>query len=124
LVRTRDLTSVSDSEASDELPYGGALMAVRRIEAALSERDATQRTAEAELASAHEEAERLLANARAAGLRAGLDRRRSLLDAAETDAQAIRAESVAQMDRIRCRTTAARDELVAALTSLLLFEEV
>jgi hypothetical protein len=99
-------------------------MAVRRIEAALSERDAAQGTAEAELASAHEESERLLANARAAGLRAGLDRRRSLLDAAETDAQTIRAESVTEMDRIRCRTSAARDELVAALTNLLLPEEV
>ena len=109
---------------SNELPYGGALMAVRRIEAALSERDATQKTAEAELASAHEEAERLLASARAAGLRAGLDRRRSLLADAEIDAHTIRAESIAQMDRIRCRTTAARDELVASLTCLLLFEEV
>jgi hypothetical protein len=99
-------------------------MAVKRIEAALSERDTTQVTAETELASAHEEAERLLASARAAGLHAGLDRRRSLLADAETDAHTIRAESVAEVDLIRSRTTKARDELVAALTSLLLFEEV
>ena len=110
--------------AANELPYGGALNAVRRIEAALSERDATQETAEAELVSAHEEAERLLAGARAAGLEAGQERRRSLLAAADADARTIRAESVIQIDRIRSRTAAARDELVAALTRLLLFDGV
>ena len=109
---------------SNELPYDGALTAVKRIEAALSDSNATQKTADAELASAHEEAELLLASARAAGLRAGDDRRRSLLADAEADAHIIRAESVAQMDRIRSRTTAAQDELVAALTCLLLFGEV
>ena len=92
---------------SNELPYGGALMAVRRIEAAISERDDRQKSAEAELVSAQEEAERLLVSARAAGHRAGLDRRRSLLDLAETDVRTIRAESIAEMDRINSRTAAA-----------------
>ena len=47
----------------DGLPYAGALDAVRRIETALSERDAAREATDSELEVAHAEAERLLSAA-------------------------------------------------------------
>ncbi len=64
------------------LPYTGALEAVRRIENALTERDASRGETDAELADARAEAERLLAAAHAAGTRAAEERRDTLLASA------------------------------------------
>ena len=61
------------------LPYAGALDAVKRIETALSERDAAREATDSELDAAHAEAERLLSAARTAGTRAGEERRIAIL---------------------------------------------
>jgi hypothetical protein len=106
-----------------ELPYAGALDAVRRIEAALTTRDAARSEADSELDAAHVEAERLMAAARAAGTRAGEDRRVAVLARAHADAAAIRSAGEAEALRLRRRMSVARDPLGAELTQLLLLEE-
>jgi hypothetical protein len=106
-----------------ELPYAGALDAVRRIEAAFTERDAARDVADAELNAAHAKAECLLCAARVAGRRAGEDRRVAILTRARADAEAIRSGGDAEARQLGIRMSAARDELAAELTSLLLIEE-
>ena len=106
-----------------ELPYAGALDAVRRIESALTERDAARAEADSELAAAHVEAERLLAAARVAGTRAGEDRRIAILTRARADAAVIRSGGEAEARRLGRRISVARDALAAELTLLLLVEE-
>ena len=109
--------------APHELPYAGALDAVRRIETALTERDAARTVTDAELDAAHTEAERLLSAARIAGTRAGQDRRVAILTRARTDAQAIRSVGEAEARQLASRMSVARDVLAAELTQLLLVEE-
>lgn len=106
-----------------ELPYAGALDAVRRIETALTERDAARSETESELDVARVEAERLLAAARAAGTRAGEDRRVAILTRAHADAMAVRSGGEAEARRLGRRMSVARDVLAAELTLLLLVEE-
>lgn len=106
-----------------ELPYTGALDAVRRIETALTERDAAREVTDAELDAAHAEAERLLSAARVAGKRAGEDRRNAILTRARADAQAIRSGGSAEARQLGSRMSVARDALAAELTPLLLIEE-
>lgn len=106
-----------------ELPYAGALEAVRRIESALTERDAASAEADSELAAAHVEAERLLAAARVAGTRAGEDRRIAILTRARADAAEIRSDGAAEARRLGGRIAVARYALAAELTLLLLVEE-
>jgi len=106
-----------------ELPYAGALDAVRRIEVTLTERDAARDVLDAELNAAHAEAERLLSAARTAGTRAGEDRRIAILTRARADAQAIRSGGDAEARQLGNRMSAARDALAAELTPLLLIEE-
>jgi hypothetical protein len=106
-----------------ELPYAGALDAIRRIEAAFTERDAARDVADTELNAANAKAERLLCAARAAGRRAGDDRRVAILTRAHADAQTIRSGADAEARQLGSRMSGARDELAAELTSLLLIEE-
>lgn len=106
-----------------ELPYTGALGAVRRIETALTERDAARDATDAELDAAHGEAERLMSAARVAGTRAGEDRRIATLTRARADAQAIRSGGDAEAQQLGSRMSVARDVLAAELTPLLLIEE-
>lgn len=106
-----------------ELPYAGALDAVRRIETALTDRDAAREVMDVELDAAHAEAERLLSAARIAGKRAGEDRRIAILTRARADAQAIRSGGDAEAQRLGSRMSVARDVLTAELTPLLLIEE-
>lgn len=105
------------------LPYGGALDAVRRIETALTERNAADDTAEAELALAHEQAEQLLAAARAAGKRTGRDRHDAVLAEADAEVRAIHSRGEAEVKLLDERVSRAREVLVAELTALLLIEE-
>lgn len=105
------------------LPYAGALDAVRRIETALTERDAARDVTDSELDAAHAEADRLLSAARIAGTRAGEGRRIAILARARADAQAIRSDADAQARQLGSRMSVARDVLAAELTPLLLIEE-
>jgi hypothetical protein len=100
-----------------------ALDAVRRLETALGDRTDTRDAADAGLAAARAEAERLLAGARAAGSDAGRRRRAEILAQAETDASALRAGGQADAEELRERVSVQRDELVAELIALLLPEE-
>lgn len=102
---------------------GGALDAVQQLESALTARNAARDAAEAELAAASTEAERLLGSARAAGTAAGHRRVAALRAESEAEARAIRAGGDTEAEMLRAWTTGARDELVAELTALL-FEEV
>ena len=106
-----------------ELPYAGALDAVSRIETALTERDAARDATDSVLDAARAEAERLVAAARTAGMRAGEDRRVAILTRARADAQAIRSGGDAEARRLHSRMAVARDVLAAELTPLLLVEE-
>jgi hypothetical protein len=106
-----------------QLPYAGALDAVRRIETAITERDAARDLTDSELDAAHAKAERLLCAARAAGTRAGEDRRVAILTRARADAQAIRSGGDAEARQLGSRMSLARDVLAAELTPLLLIEE-
>ena len=92
-----------------------ALGAVRRLESALEERTGGD-TAEVAL----EEAERLLAHARAAGDDEGRRRRAALLAAADAEATAIRAAGEAEADELLRRVDAEREELVAEFTAAVL----
>lgn len=105
------------------LPYVGALDAVKRIETALTERDAARAASESVLDAAHAEAERLLSAARVAGTRAGEERRVAMLARANADAEVIRSGGDAEAQRLDGRMSAERDLLAAELTALLLVEE-
>ncbi len=97
-----------------------ALTAVQRLESALEQRDGARDVAEDALAAARAEADRLLADAREAGRKAGRRRSDALVAEAEAEAAAIRADGSARADELRRRASAARDELIAELTELLL----
>ena len=71
----------------------------------------------------HAEAERRVAAARTAGMRAGEDRRVAILTRARADARAIRSAGDAEARRLHRRMAVARDVLAAELTPLLLIEE-
>jgi hypothetical protein len=105
------------------LPYTGALEAVKRIEDALSERDAARGAMDAEATAAHAEAERLLAAARIAGARAAEERRVALLADADADADAIRSAGEAEARQIGERVSAECETLAAEFTALVLAEE-
>jgi hypothetical protein len=105
------------------LPYLGALDAVKRIENALTERDAARQASESELDAAHAEAERLLSAARIAGTRAGEERRVALLAQAHADAEVIRSTGEAEAQEFGRRVSAERDAMAAEFTELLLIEE-
>lgn len=98
----------------------GALEAVRQLERALEER--SEPTGDV-LDGARADAERLLAEARRAGADAGRLRRDAVHAEAEAEAAAIRAAGDAAVRELRERVAAARDELVAELTALLLPQE-
>jgi hypothetical protein len=105
------------------LPYVGALDAVQRIEAALTERDAARAASDDALDAAHAEAERLLAAARVAGTRAGEERRATILAQAHADAEAIRSRGDAEARQLGERVSAERDLLAGEFTALLLVGE-
>src|SRR4051794_10916920 len=100
------------------LPYVGALDAVKRIETALTERDAAREASDTELGAAHREAERLLAAARIAGTRAGEDRRGAMLARAGAEAEAIRSDGDVEARRLGSRVVAEQDRLAAEFTAL------
>jgi hypothetical protein len=103
------------------LPHD-ALGAVRRLERVLEERTGSA-AAEAALDAAREEAERLLADARAGGDVEGRRRRAALLAAADAEATSIRAAGEAEADELLRRVAAERDELVAEFTAAVLPRE-
>jgi vacuolar-type H+-ATPase subunit H len=105
------------------LPYVGALDAVKRIENALTERDAAREASDSELEAAHTEAERLLSVAHIAGARAGEERRVALLARAQADAESIRSGGDSEVRQLGRRVSAERDVLAAEFTALLLVEE-
>lgn len=105
------------------LPYPGALDAVKRIETALTERDAARETLDAELDAARAQAERLLSVARDAGTRAGEQRRLALLARADADAAVIRSTGEAQARELGGRIATRREAIAAEFTALLLVEE-
>jgi hypothetical protein len=109
--------------SSHGLPYLGALDAVKRIENALTERDAARKASDSDLDAAHAEAERLLSAARVAGTRAGQERRVTLLACADTDAEVIRSSGDAEARELGNRVSAHRDVVAAEFTALLLVEE-
>ena len=104
-------------------PLGGALEAVRRLEGALEAGNQARAEAEAALDAAREEAERLLADARAVGSVAGRRRRAEVLEASEAEAMAIRAAAEADAEELHGRVSAERHELVAELASIVLGRE-
>jgi vacuolar-type H+-ATPase subunit H len=109
--------------APDGSPPHDALGAVRRLESALEERTGAD-TTEAALDAAREEADRLLADARAAGDDEGRGRRAALLAAADAEATSIRAAGEAEADELLRRVAAERDdELVAEFTAAVLPRE-
>ena len=103
-------------------PPHDALGAVRRLESVLEERTGGD-TAEAALDAARAEAERLLADARAAGDDEGRRRSAALLAAADAEATSIRAAGEAAADELLKRVAAERDELVAEFTTAVLPRE-
>jgi hypothetical protein len=105
------------------LPYAGALEAVKRIENALAERDASREETAVELNTARTEAERLLAAAHVAGTRAAEERRDALLASAHADAEVIRAAGDAEARQLGKRVSADGEMLAAELTALILVEE-
>jgi hypothetical protein len=113
------MTTPTDARA------GGALDALQRLESALEGRDDSRDdVAQAGLAAAHAEAERIVAAARAAGTDAGRRRRAELLARAQTEAAAIRAAGYAEVERLGARMSVERRQLVAALCGVVLGEEV
>lgn len=109
--------------STNGLPYLGALDAVKRIENALTQRDAAREVSESELDAAHAEAERLLSAARTAGTRAGEERRVALLARAQADAEVIRSTGEAEAQELGRRVSAERDAVAAEFTAFLLIEE-
>jgi len=106
-----------------ELPYAGALDAVKRIETALTERDAAREASDTELDAARAEAARLLSAARLAGMRAGAERRAAMLAQAHADAEGIRSHGDAEARQLGMRLSGERDRLAAELMALLLVGE-
>jgi hypothetical protein len=98
----------------------GGLDAVRQLERALEDRDDARGAADATLDTARAQAERLIAEARAAGTDAGRRLRATLLAGAERDAEAARTSGQAAARRLRERAAQERGELIAELTALLL----
>jgi hypothetical protein len=96
-----------------------ALGAVRRLERALEKRPGNN-AAEAALDAAREEAQRLLADARAAGDDEGRRRRAAVLAAAEAEVTSIRAAGETEAEDLLRRVAAERDELVAEFTAVVL----
>lgn len=107
----------------NELPYEGALGAVKRIETAITQRNGALEAVNAEMTAARSEAERLLDAARAAGTRAGQERRVAILAQADGDADAIRADGAAQEEALTRQMSEAGDGLGAMFTRMLLIEE-
>jgi vacuolar-type H+-ATPase subunit H len=105
------------------LPYVGALDAVRRIETALTQRDAAREASDLELDTARAEADRLLSAARAAGTRTGQERRDAMLAQAQADAEVIRSGGDADARQLGLRVSAERDRVAADFTAFLLVEE-
>ena len=99
-----------------------ALGAVRRLERALEERTGND-AAEAALDTAREEAQRLLADARARGDDEGRRRRAALLAAADAEATSIRAAGEAEAGDLLRRVAVERDELVAEFNAAVLPQE-
>jgi F-type H+-transporting ATPase subunit b len=97
-----------------------ALTAVQRLESALEQRDGARDVAEDALATARAEADRLLADARRAGQKAGRRRSDALVAEAEAEAAAIRADGIARAEELRRRASADGEELIAELTALVL----
>jgi vacuolar-type H+-ATPase subunit H len=106
-----------------ELPFDGALDAVKRIEAAISARNTARDTAEEGAAAAHAEAGRILADARRAGAEAGQERRAAILSNAGADAAAIRARGATHAEEIITKTLLNNPQLLAMLIPLVLQEE-
>jgi hypothetical protein len=101
----------------------GPLEAVQELESELAERTDAREIAEAGMAAARAEAERLLADARRTGSQAGRRRREAILAEAEAEARAIQAHAEAEVQELRERVSSRHDELIAELTALLLPEE-
>jgi vacuolar-type H+-ATPase subunit H len=99
---------------------GGGLEVVRRLEHALEASDDAREVADATLAAAHAEADRLVALARAEGSDAGHRRQASLIADAEADASSIREVGNNEAQEILEAVSAIRDTLVAEFTSLVL----
>jgi hypothetical protein len=112
------MTTPTDARAD------GALDTLQRLETALEQRDDSRDVAEARLAAANAEAERILAAARAAGTDAGRRRRAELLAQAQTESAAVRAAGQAEADRVATRMSVERRQLTDALAGLVLGEEV
>jgi hypothetical protein len=104
----------------NELPFRGALDAVREIEEAIQARDTARDVADAELETARAEAERLLREARRTGAAQGQASGQAILAAAEADAAAIRSRGVATAEQLIERTTAEGPRLRALLVPALL----
>lgn len=108
------MTAVNDTAAH------GGLDAVFELERALEDRDDARGAADAAVDNAREEAERLLAEARASGTETGRRRHAALIADAEADAEAIRVAGEAAAQELLERVSSERDELIARLTTLLL----
>ncbi|MGH3756247.1 hypothetical protein [Actinophytocola sp.] len=108
---------------SHGLPYVGALDAVRRIETALTERDAAREASDSVLDAARAEAERLLSAARVSGVRAGEERRDAMFARANADAEVIRSGGDAEARQLGRRVSAEQDVVAAEFTALVLNEE-
>lgn len=106
-----------------ELPFLGALDAVREIEAAIEARDSARDAASSELEEARAEAARLLLDARRVGALEGQDRRREVLAVAEAEATAIRTRGVATAEQLLERVSAQGPHLLGMLVPVLLPEE-
>lgn len=106
-----------------ELPFDGALDAVRRIEAAISARHTARDKAGEEMAAARAEAKRILVDAQRAGTEAGRERRAAILSEAGADAAAIRARGATDVEEIITKTRLNSPQLLAMLIPLLLQKE-
>ena len=97
-----------------------SLDAVRALERQLAERRTEHSAAEAELADAREEADRLREAARARGAAAADDRRRLRLEEVEREAARVRAEAERQAAALSAAMRARLPETVVALASIVL----
>jgi vacuolar-type H+-ATPase subunit H len=101
----------------------GALEAVRRLEGAIEAGNLARVEADDALDAARHEADRLLADAEAAGNVAGRRRRDEVRAASEAEATAIRAAGGVEAEELLRRVSAQRDELVAELVAVVLAQE-
>jgi vacuolar-type H+-ATPase subunit H len=99
---------------------GSGLEVVRRLEHALEESDDAHDVAEATLAAARAEADRLVALARAAGGDAGLRLQASLIADGEADASSIREVGDTEAQDVLEAVSVIRDTLVAEFTTRVL----